>query len=429
VCNNANNQQLVDHWRSMGKKVILSFGGAGMGGSWSGDNNNCWDYCFGKEESLATSLVNIVHNQNFDGIDIDYEYCYDVNGLQSGRCAQRSSLYSDEKAQTFLDSITSKLRVKLDALQGSNGYSRGRYEITHAPMDIDVSRPDSKYYQILKSRRNDLDFLMPQMYNGVTRPVSDGLAGVGAGSMSSVDLYGNLANDMFDHEPHKVVFGFCISDCSGTGSNANGAQAVQVMADLKLYNGGEFACNGGAFFWVVQHDIGGTWSDAVLGEVSATAGCSHGTSTTSTTINTGATVSTTSSSVTASPTSFQPTKSPSTPAPTAADTLSPVSAAPVTSSPTSKPTPTPTTKKPSSAPVTPKPTPAPTTKKPSSAPGTPQPTPAPTTKKPTNSNCPAHTAQCGADKPCPNGLCCSQWGYCGTGAAWCDKCCQNGACW
>jgi hypothetical protein len=36
VCNNANNQALVDKWRSMGKKVILSFGGAGMGGSWAG---------------------------------------------------------------------------------------------------------------------------------------------------------------------------------------------------------------------------------------------------------------------------------------------------------------------------------------------------------------------------------------------------------
>merc|ERR1712226_941087 len=390
ICNNANNQELVDHWRSMGKKVILSFGGAGMGGSWSGDNNNCWDYCFGKEESLATSLVNIVDNQNFDGIDIDYEYCYDVDGLQSGRCAQKSELYSDEKAQSFLDGITSKLRVKFDALQASNGYSRGRYEITHAPMDIDVSRPDSKYYQILKSRRNDLDFLMPQMYNGVTRPVSDGLVGVGAGSMSSVHLYGNLANDMFDQEPHKVVFGFCISDCSYTGSNANGAEAVQVMADLKLYNGGEFACNGGAFFWVAQHDIGGTWSDTVLGEVSATAGCSHGTSTTSTTINTGATVTTTSSSATASPTSSQPTKTPSTPAPTAADS--------------------------SSAPITSKPTSSPTTKKPTNSN-----CPAPTTKKPTNSNCPAITAQCGADKPCPNGLCCSQWGYCGTGDAWCGN--------
>ena len=247
----------------------------------TGDNNNCWDYCFGKEESLATSLVNIVENQNLDGVDIDYEYCYDVNGLQSGRCAQRSNLYSDEKAQTFLDSLTSKLRSKLDALQSSNGYNRGRYEITHAPMDIDVSRPDSKYYEILKNRSDDLDFLMPQFYNGVTRPGIDGVAGSGAGAMSSIDLFGNLANDMFDNEPNKVIFGFCISDCSGTGSNVDGNQAVQVLSDLKSYNGGEFECNGGAFFWVAQHDQG--WSDTVLGEVRSTAGCSNQSSTTSTT--------------------------------------------------------------------------------------------------------------------------------------------------
>ena len=40
ICNNINNQDVVDQWRAAGKKVILSFGGAGMGGSWSGDTNN-----------------------------------------------------------------------------------------------------------------------------------------------------------------------------------------------------------------------------------------------------------------------------------------------------------------------------------------------------------------------------------------------------
>lgn len=217
-----------------------------------------------------------------------------MNGLQSGRCAQRSSLYSDAKAQTFLDSLTSKLRIKLDALQVANGYNRGRYEITHAPMDIDVSRPDSKYYQILKNRRADMDFLMPQFYNGVTRPGIDGVDGTGSGSMSAADLFNNLANDLFEEEPNKVIFGFCISDCSGTGSNVNGNTAVQVLSDLKSINGGEFHCNGGAFFWVAEHDAGGSWSDTVLGEVSQTAGCSNPSSTTSTTVNTGATVTTTS---------------------------------------------------------------------------------------------------------------------------------------
>ena len=31
ICNNQNRQDLVDLWRSQGKKVIVSFGGAGMG--------------------------------------------------------------------------------------------------------------------------------------------------------------------------------------------------------------------------------------------------------------------------------------------------------------------------------------------------------------------------------------------------------------
>ena len=294
-------------------------GGAGMGGSWSGDPNNYWDYCFGKEESLSTALVGIVQNQKLDGVDIDYEYCFDINGLQSGRCAQRTSAYSDAKAQTFLDSLTSKLRIKLDALQASNGYNRGRYEVTHAPMDVDVSRTDSKYYQILKARSNDLDFLMPQFYNGVTRPAVDGVGGSGAGSMSAVSIFNNLSSDMFQGKPHKVVFGFCISDCSGTGSNVSGNQAVKVMSDLKAYNNGVFKCNGGAFFWVAQHDVNGAWSDTVLSEVSRTAACSSTVTTTSTT-----TTSTTSTSTTLAPASSAP-----------------VSSAPTTSKPTTS-TPPPT---------------------------------------------------------------------------------------
>jgi chitinase len=282
ICGNANRQDLIDKWRGMGKKVILSFGGAGMGGSWSGDQNNCWDYCFGREEELSTSLVNIVGSQQLDGIDIDYEYCYDVAGKQSGRCSQRTSNYSDSNAQAFLDTLTSKLRVKLNTLQSNNGYSRGRYELTHAPMDSDLVS-DSKYFQILKNRHQDLDFIMPQFYNGVTKAVVDGIGGSGSGALSAAVLFGSLANDMFEGEPNKVVFGFCISDCSFTGSNTNANQAVQVMSDLKTYSNGEFACNGGAFFWVADHDVGGLWSDAVLNEVKATAGCSSTTGSTSST--------------------------------------------------------------------------------------------------------------------------------------------------
>ena len=73
----------------------------------------------------------------------------------------------------------------------------------------------------------------------------------------------------------QVVFGHCISDCSVTDSNVNAGQAVQITSDLKEINGREFACNGGAFFWVAMHDAGGEWSNAVVTEVSKTAGCSE----------------------------------------------------------------------------------------------------------------------------------------------------------
>ena len=170
----------------------------------TGDTNNCWDYCFGKEEQLSDALVNIIDNQRFDGIDIDYEYCYDVADKQAGRCSQATSAYSDVKAQTFLDELTALLRQKLDDLQDRNGYNRGRYEVTHTPMDTDLTPATSMYFQILHNRRADLDFLMPQFYNGATRPAVDGVEGTGAGAESAAAIFGSLSNQLFDGEPHKV---------------------------------------------------------------------------------------------------------------------------------------------------------------------------------------------------------------------------------
>jgi len=161
ICNNQNNQALVDSWREAGKKVILSFGGAGMGGSWEGDVNDCWEYCYGKEQSVISQLDTIVRAQNFDGVDIDYEY-----------------FYSSTKAQNFLKSVTTGLRSTLP--QGSI--------VTHAPMDPDLL-PDKAYYKLLKEVSSSLDFIMPQYYNGYTRPAIDGIDGTGTGSISALSHY------------------------------------------------------------------------------------------------------------------------------------------------------------------------------------------------------------------------------------------------
>ena len=242
ICNNQNNQALVDSWKAAGKKVILSFGGAGMGGSWAGDVNDCWDYCFGKEDSVISQLDTIVRAQNFDGIDIDYEYFYDT-----------------AEAQHFLKTVTTGLRSTLPS--GSI--------VTHAPMDPDLNH-GTAYYNILKDVSSSLDFVMPQYYNGFTRPAIDGIDGTGAGSVSALSHYNTLVNDMFNGDATKIIFGFCISDCSGTGSNANAMQAATVMSDLRV----QHPCNGGAFFWVAAHDTGGSWSQIVGDEILPYSGCS-----------------------------------------------------------------------------------------------------------------------------------------------------------
>mmetsp|Transcript_12583 Transcript_12583/g.18086 ORF Transcript_12583/g.18086 Transcript_12583/m.18086 type:complete len:102 (+) Transcript_12583:244-549(+) len=94
---------------------------------------------------------------------------------------------------------------------------------------------------------------MPQYYNGYTRPAIDGIANTGAGSMSALSHYTDIVVDIFEGDAKRMVFGFCISDCGGTGSNADTSQASTVMTDLAQ----AYPCNGGAFFWFAEHVIAG----------------------------------------------------------------------------------------------------------------------------------------------------------------------------
>jgi len=202
-----------------------------MGGSWAGDVNDCWEYCYGRETKVVNRLAAIVSNMGLDGVDLDFEY------------------HVTPKAVQFLNQVTIGLRNALPA--GS--------EITHAPMDTDVVPGKPYYDNVLTVIGKHLDYLMPQYYNGNTRPAIDGISGTGAGSMSALSHYNNIVNGIFQGDAKRLVFGFCISDCSGTGSNANAQQASKVMADLATAH----PCNGGAFFWVAEHDNGGAWSSAV----------------------------------------------------------------------------------------------------------------------------------------------------------------------
>jgi len=219
VCDNSAQPGLIQQWKAAGTKVLLSFGGAGMGGSWAGDANDCWESCFGKVDSIVTQLTTIVNQQGFDGVDIDYEY------------------HHTAMSEAFLRDLTTQLKASL-----------GDKVVSHAPMDGDISVGKS-YFNVLKEVASSVDYLLPQYYNGPFRPAND-LA-------PALAHYGNLVTEIFGGDASKVLFGFCISDCSSTGSNVNSGQAVEIMKNvIAAYHD----C-GGAYIWAASDDVG--WSDSV----------------------------------------------------------------------------------------------------------------------------------------------------------------------
>jgi len=236
VCGNAAHPELITKWKAAGKKVILSFGGAGMGGSWVDDNSNdCWDYCFGRETETVDRLVEIVADMGLDGVDIDYEYFYEDN--QNG-----SGFTKGAEAQKFLKDVTLGLRNKMPA--GS--------ELTHAPMEPDVV-PGRAYFTVLQEVASSLDFLMPQYYNGYVHSLTN--------FPGALAHFTALTEQMFGGDASKVVYGFCIKDCRDF--DLDGYQSADVMEKIS----DTYPCNGGAFFWVANDDINGEWSKPMEGQL------------------------------------------------------------------------------------------------------------------------------------------------------------------
>jgi len=220
TCENTERLDLIQTWQNAGTKVLLSFGGAGMGGSWAGDVNDCWKACFDRADAVVSQLAAIVNAQNFDGVDIDYEY------------------FHTAKSAAFLKDLTVGLRARL----GSDKI------ISHAPMDGDIKK-GQPYFEVLHEVASSLDFVLPQYYNGPFRPAQR-LSG-------PLDHMGDLIDDVFGGDQSKIVFGFCIADCAGTGSNVNSEQAVSVIEGVNA----RFPDHGGAFLWAASDDNG--WSGPV----------------------------------------------------------------------------------------------------------------------------------------------------------------------
>jgi len=236
ICANGNLQK-VREWQQAGTKVLLSFGGAGMGGSWSSSQDDCWEYCYNRGAAdVARQVAAIVEDQGFDGVDIDFEY-----------------FVTRDKAVPFLAQLTTDLQALMPAEK----------TVSHAPMDGDVDRGDP-YYDVLKQVASSVDYVLPQYYNGPFRPANN-LAAVRP-------HFTNLVNDVFGGDASKVVFGFCNSDCSGTGSNVGSSQAVSIMREVTEW----FPGNGGAYLWAGASDRGNQWSRDVRASLSAASNMTEG---------------------------------------------------------------------------------------------------------------------------------------------------------
>jgi len=226
ICGNwPGNPQKVAEWQAAGVKVILSFGGAGQGGSWAGQSNDCWEDCFRVGAAdVVSQLATIVEDQGFDGVDIDYEY-----------------FITEDLAVPFLSELTTGLQAQMPAHK----------TVSHAPMDRDIDRGDL-YYEMLKSISSSVDYVLPQYYNGFISVRND--------PEPAMTHFADLADDMFGGDASKVVFGFCtcVAGCSSTFC-ADGNEAADIMREVTE----RFPQNGGAFFWAGAGDRGSVWSRPV----------------------------------------------------------------------------------------------------------------------------------------------------------------------
>merc|ERR1712216_793295 len=68
-----------------------------------------------------------------------------------------------------------------------------------------------------------------------------------------------LVDGIFNGDQSKVLFGFCIDDCSQTGSNVNSDEAVSIVREIIT----RFPNFGGAFLWAASDDSANSWSGPV----------------------------------------------------------------------------------------------------------------------------------------------------------------------
>lgn len=226
-CNGKSLAELTADLHAADVKVILSFGGAGMGGLWEGtcgEMSKCWDTCIDKQDQVVDALTNLVIDNDLDGIDIDYEYCL-----------------HDPAHVDFVSDLTTGLRTALDALPG------GHKLLTHAPMDHTLDAGDP-YFSIVDEHADAFDFLMPQYYNGGMSPFEP------AGLAAIEKNYRALVDGPFGGDASRMIFGYCIEP--GCAPLASQPAALEVTKTVESW----YPNDGGVFFWAHPNETDGAFS-------------------------------------------------------------------------------------------------------------------------------------------------------------------------
>lgn len=226
-CNGKSLADLTADLHAAGVKVLLSFGGAGMGGLWEGtcgQMTKCWDACLAHTDAVVAALTGIVADNDLDGVDIDYEYCL-----------------HDAPHRDFVADLTTGLRAALDALPG------GPKLVTHAPMDSELHAGDP-YFDIVSAHADAISFLMPQYYNGGMNPYDP------AGLAAIESHYRALVDGPFGGDASRVVFGHCIEP----GCNPVATQPAALDVAKKV--AGWYPNDGGVFFWAHPNETDGWFS-------------------------------------------------------------------------------------------------------------------------------------------------------------------------
>jgi hypothetical protein len=248
VCNNQPNEALLQKWNTAGKNIWIVFGGPGMGTNFDLVVPVCWEFCFGRQTAVVDSLATLVEaNSNIvNGVVLSYQYLYqdDENG---------SGFPRGEQALSFVREITTGLRERLD----------DDISLAHMPIDgsVVVGTP---YFALMAelAHTQQFDLIMPQYFNGVTRPVSN--------TNQALQHFDTLATFMFRGDPTRIVFGLCNNgadeNCGGSEFSADSVQGAGIMKALT----GTYPCHGGAFFWSMSSDPGGFWSTPLLQELTPT---------------------------------------------------------------------------------------------------------------------------------------------------------------